>query len=130
MNKPLKIILYGFLLWLIPFITSFLFYTKEGTLTIDLFLFKSIMIVVGSAFGALLLALYFKKTEKNYLREGITIGIIWFIVSIILDLIILVPMSQMSIANYFSEIGIRYLTIPIMSTTIGYVAENKTAKQI
>jgi len=126
MNRQIKIILYGFLTWLIPFITAFLFYTKEGELTIDLFLFKSIMIVAGSAAGALLLIIYFRKIEKNYLREGITVGLAWLAINIILDLIILVPMSQMNTGAYFAEIGLRYLTIPITSTAIGYVAENKS----
>jgi hypothetical protein len=125
MNRQIKIILYGFLTWLIPFITAFLFYTKEGELTIDLFLFKSIMIVAGSAAGALLLILYFRKIEKNYLREGITVGLAWLTINIILDLIILIPMSRMNTGAYFAEIGLRYLTIPITSTAIGYVAENK-----
>jgi len=56
LNKYLTNILYGFLAWLIPFVASLFFYTREGELTIDIFLFKSIMIVVGSfsaAFGFL-----------------------------------------------------------------------------
>ena len=80
----------------------------------------------GSAAGALLLIIYFRKIEKNYLREGITVGLAWLAINIILDLIILVPMSQMNTGAYFAEIGLRYLTIPITSTAIGYVAENKS----
>jgi len=34
MKKYLKNILYGFLAWLIPFVASFFFYTREGELTI------------------------------------------------------------------------------------------------
>lgn len=55
MKKYPKNILYGFFAWLIPFVASFFFYTREGELTIDIFLFKSIMIVVGSFSAAFLL---------------------------------------------------------------------------
>ncbi len=117
--------LYGFLAWLIPFIISFFFYTKEGKLTIDLHLFKSIMIVVGCASAAYLLISYFKKIEAEYLNEGIRVGVVWLVVNILLDLLILVPMSGMFIADYFAQIGLRYLAIPAMSVSVGTALSNK-----
>lgn len=125
MNKYFRNILYGFLAWLIPFVASIFFYTKGGKLTIDVFLFKSIMIVVGSISGSILLVSYFKRINRAYLKEGIIVGVVWFGMNILLDLLILVPMSKMSIADYFSQIGIRYLVIPAMSITVGTVLKNK-----
>ena len=125
MNKYLKNILYGFLAWLIPFVVSFFFYTREGELTINIFLFKSIMIVVGSFSAAFLLVSYFKKINAEYFKEGIIVGLTWFGINIILDLLILIPMSGMSIPDYFAQIGIRYLVIPAMSIAVGTALENK-----
>jgi len=125
MNKYLKNILYGFLAWLIPFVASFFFYTREGELTINIFLFKSIMIVVGSFSAAFLLVSYFKKINAEYFKEGIIVGLTWFGINIILDLLILIPMSGMSIPDYFAQIGIRYLVIPAMSIAVGTALENK-----
>lgn len=125
MNKYLKNVLYGFLAWLIPFLASFFFYTKEGELTIDVFLFKSIMIVVGSFSAAVLLVSYFKKINEAYFKEGIITGIIWFGINILLDLLILIPMSGMSIAEYFTRIGIGYLVIPVMCITVGTALKNR-----
>jgi hypothetical protein len=93
MKKYLKNILYGFLAWLIPFAASFFFYTREGKLTIDIFLFKSIMIVLGSFSAAFLLVSYFKKINADYFKEGIIVGLTWFGINILLDLLILIPMS-------------------------------------
>ncbi|MEE9564749.1 MAG: hypothetical protein V3V63_03470 [Candidatus Hydrothermarchaeaceae archaeon] len=124
MNKTLKIALFGFLTWLIPFVVSFFFYSKEGQPLIDIFLFKSIMIVVGSLTGASLLVLYFRGLKKDYLKEGVIVGLAWFAINIIMDLAVLVPMSGMSIGSYFAQIGLRYIIIPIMSTAMGYVADN------
>lgn len=124
-KKHLKNILYGFLAWLIPFVSSFFFYTKQGGLSIDIFLFKSIMIVIGSISAAFLLVSYFKKIKANYLKEAITVGIVWFIINIALDLLILIPMSGMGIADYFTQIGIRYLVIPAMAVMIGKALEDK-----
>jgi uncharacterized membrane protein YpjA len=125
LNKYVRNVLYGFLAWLIPFVASFFFYSREGELTIDIFLFKSIMIVVGSFSAAILLVSYFKNINVDYLKEGIIIGLIWFGINIVLDLLILIPMSGMSITDYFTQIGLRYLAIPAMSIAVGTALKNK-----
>jgi len=61
MNKKIRNILYGFLAWLIPFVTAFFFYSKEGGLVIDIFLFKSIMIIVVCNFRSLPFSFLFQK---------------------------------------------------------------------
>lgn len=124
MNKTLKNILFGFIAWLIPFVASFPFYGKDG-LMIDIFLFKSIMIVVGSVTAAVLLVLYFKKITTGYLKEGIVVGIVWFVLNIALDLLILLPMSGMSVPAYFTQIGLGYLSIPAMAIAVGASLGNK-----
>lgn len=125
MNKHLKIILFGFLTWLIPFVSAFFFYTREGKLSIDIFLFKSIMIVVGSISGAILLISYFRRITASYFKEGVMVGFIWLGINILLDLLVLIPMSGMSIADYFTQIGLRYLVIPAMSIAMGTALSNK-----
>jgi hypothetical protein len=125
MNKHVRNVLYGFLAWLIPFVISIFFYTKEGGLTIDVFFFKTIMILVGALSAAILLILYFKKINTDYLKEGIYVGLTWFIINILLDLLVLIPMSGMSITNYFIQIGLRYLVMPVMSIMVGIVLANK-----
>ena len=125
MKKYLKNILYGFLAWLIPFAASFFFYTSQGKLTIDVRFFKSIMVVVGSISAALLLISYFKKIKSNYIKESIIVGLTWFAINIILDIIILIPMSGMSFTDYFTQIGLGYIVIPVMSIMIGIALENK-----
>ena len=43
MNKTVRNFLYGFLAWLIPFVSAFFFYSKEGGLVLDIFLFTIIL---------------------------------------------------------------------------------------
>ena len=125
MKKYLKNLLYGFLSWLIPFVSAFFFYSGQGELAIDIFLFKSIMIVVGSISAAFLLVSYFKKINGNYFKEGVVVRISWFAINIILDILILLPMSGMSFPDYFAQIGLRYLAIPAFSIAVGAVLTNK-----
>ena len=125
MNKHFRNVLYGFLAWLIPFIASFPFFTKDGGLSIDIFLFKTIMIIVGSISASILLVSYFKRISTSYLKEGIYIGVSWFIINILLDLVVLIPMSGMAISDYLLQIGLRYLVMPVMATALGVALTNK-----
>jgi hypothetical protein len=117
-KKVLKIALYGFISWIIPFIASIFFFSKEG-LVIDKFLFKSIMILVGSISATFLLISYFKSVRSNFLREGIIVGISWYAINILFDLLVLIPMSKMSIADYCMQIALVYSVIIAMSITVG-----------
>ncbi len=83
------------------------------------------MILVGSITAAFLLVSYFKKVSNGYLKEGIIVGVIWFGISILLDLLVLIPMSGMSISDYFTQIGLRYLAMPAMSIAVGAALANK-----
>ncbi len=123
MKKALKIGCFGFLTWLVPFVISLLFFTKDGQPIMDIFLIKSIMIVLSSVFGAFLLIIYFRKIDLNFLREGAFIGMSWFVINCILDILVLLPLTGMSMTTWFAQIGMRYLMIPVMSISIGYNVE-------
>lgn len=125
MNRYLKIVLYGFVAWLIPFVASFFFYTSEGTLTVDVRFFKSVMMVVGTATAAVLLVSYFKKIQADYLKEGVIVGLVWLMVNILLDVASLVLMFGMPLADYFMNIGLGYLAMPAMSIMVGAALANK-----
>jgi len=123
MKRVLKIVYFGFLTWLVPFVVSLLFFTKEGQPIMDIFLIKSIMIVLSSVFGAFLLIIYFRKIDLNFLREGVSIGVSWFVINCILDILVLLPFTGMSLTTWFAQIGMRYLMIPVMSISMGYIVE-------
>ncbi len=122
MKKIFKIIVLGLLIWLICFIIGFIAWPLHES---QFMLFKSIMVVSSSIVGILFLSYYFNKIEAKYLNEGILIGIIWFAVNIIMDLIVLVGLLKTPIADYLISPGIAYLTIPIMSIGIGSILNKK-----
>lgn len=124
-KRHFKAILYGVIAWLVPFVLAFFFYSKEGELIIDIFFFKTIMIVIGAIIAAILLVFYFKKVKQDFFKESVYIGILWFFINIVLDLLILIPMSKMMLDVYFMQIGLRYLVIPVMTMMIGAVLEDK-----
>ncbi len=122
MNKPIRNSFWGFILWLSCFIIGFVVFPLHES---NVFLFKTIMIVASTIIGTLMFIRYFEKVESNFLSEGITIGIVWFVVNIILDLIVLVGMLKTPLVEYLLGTGLRYINIPVMSSGIGFILSRK-----
>ena len=118
----------AFLTWLVPFVCAIPFYGKDGLL-VDQQLFKSIMIVVGSITATILIIWCFRPVEKNYTREAVVTGIVWLFANWILDLIVLVGLLGMTLPDYATQIGLRYLVIPAMVIAAGVVADEAVKKK-
>ncbi len=120
-----RLIGFGILTWLIPFVVAIPFYTPSGLPVIDQTFFKTIMIVVGAAVGSLLLVLHFDRTHNLFLREGIIVGVVWLVINWVLDFVVLLPLNGMDPLTYFEQIGLRYLVLLFMAVTIGYIVERQ-----
>jgi len=114
-----KALLYGCLVWLIPFIVSILIFPIKTSLPS---LFESIMPVIITICVVFFSILYYRKLEANMLNEGIMLGIVWFAISLVLDLLMFMwgPM-KMTFANYMMDIGLTYLIIPAITIGFGYL---------
>jgi hypothetical protein len=65
------------------------------------------------------------QIEKDHLKEGIWLGVVWLGLNWLLDLVCLLPLSKMPYLQYFKEIGLRYLVMPAMTIPVGYVLSKK-----
>ncbi len=126
MRSIKKALLYGFLVWLIPFVTAFLIYPIHESNRI---LFESIMPVVITICVVSFAYLYFKNVDNNFFKEGLLVGVLWFAICIAIDLPMFMqgPM-KMTFANYVMDIGLTYLMIPAITIGFGYLLE-KRARQ-
>ncbi|MCG6194242.1 hypothetical protein LFX25_13405 [Leptospira sp. FAT2] len=122
----IRIFAYGFLVWLIPFMVAIPFHTPDGQLLTDIFLFKSVMILVGNLTGCILIAALALKITGKKFSILLTTGLIWLAINWGLDFLILIPMSKMSVSDYFIKIGLGYLTMVIIPSAVGYVADRST----
>jgi len=123
MKRYLKVGLFGFLTWLVPFVVAFLIYPIRTSYRS---LFESIMAVVVTISAVLFAVLYFRKLTTGFLSQGILVGIIWFVINIVLDLILFMegPM-KMSFSDYIMDIGLTYLIIPAVTIGFGYILQRK-----
>jgi hypothetical protein len=85
------------------------------------------MAVVVTASAVLFAVLYFRKLTSGFLSQGILLGIIWFIINIVIDLMLFMegPM-KMSFADYMMDIGLTYLIIPAVTIGFGFLLRQKS----
>lgn len=114
--------IYGFLLWIIPFLASVVIFPLKKT---DPAFFQSSLGVISMALAMLLTVLYFRKTQGN-LREGILLGLVFAFISWFFDFFFFIwgPI-KMPLAAYIKEIGIGYLLYIIIPTGFGYLLGRK-----
>jgi uncharacterized membrane protein len=126
MKSIKKTLLYGFLIWLFPFVIAFSIFPIRVSNRV---LFESIMPVVLTVSVVFFTYLYFKKLEDNFIKEGVMLGIIWLAISFVMDLAMFMegPM-KMAFSDYVMDIGLIYLMIPIMTVGFGYLSKTKTKK--
>lgn len=117
---------FGFLSWLIPFVVSFVFFKPGGALAVPYATFKSAITLVGAVTGCFLLFRYFKHVDGDFVRNGFVVGVSWLFINIMLDTLILIPIMKTTFADYFMSIGLSYISIPVISITMGYLLEGKT----
>jgi hypothetical protein len=126
-EKPMRsfgmLVLYGCILWLVPFVVAvgiFPLHTSNRPL------FESIMPVVLTIAVVLVSILYFRNVDKEYLRAGIRLGVVAFIVSFVIDLFLFSwgPM-KMPFGEYVGDIGLTYLIYPAVTVGIGYLLTRK-----
>ena len=126
MSSWKKALLYGVLVWVIPFVVAIFIYPIR---TNDRALFESIMPVVLTLSVVSLTTFYFEKTNANFLREGIIVGVVWLGISLALDLLMFVrgPIN-MSLNDYLKDIGLTYLIIPTITVGLGFILGKKTVQ--
>jgi hypothetical protein len=121
MNRYLKIGLFGFLIWMIPFAVSVLIFPlRAGQRP----LFESIMPVVIAIWTVFFSIICFSKGYGRFLNDGILIGLVWLAMSMALDVIVFsAGQFMMPLKDYVADIAITYLMIPAITSGFGYLME-------
>ena len=111
-------LLLGFFDWLLPFAVSFVIFPLRKS---NYYLFESLMTVLVVLSAIIFSVIYF--TQKISVREGLMLGILWLAINLAIDLLIFLPKSpmQMPFLAYMSQIGIKYLSIPIITIGIALI---------
>lgn len=121
MNKIIKRLLLGLLIWAVPFFSSFFVWdVKQNAPSISQDWFNAVMAFTWAIGFAIAMYIYFKDVKKNTVKEGWLTGLTWYAEMVVLDLIFLVGFFEMELTSYFPVL-VTYLNTVILSAAIGYM---------
>jgi hypothetical protein len=114
-------VLYGVLLWLIPFLAGFAaFPLKQAGSP----LFETILAVVLASTTAWLAARFVRRAGHCTWRLGARLGFLWMVICLVLDAGFFTWGPQaLGLWPYLSDIGLTYLMIPAITAAVGWTAE-------
>ncbi len=116
-----RLLLFAFAVWLIPFVVSIVIFPLRESGSP---LFETVMPVTLALVGLAFALLHFNRLRTNFLRQGIMLGVLFFAVSVLIDLpLMLPPPIQMSFGQYVADVGLTYLIYPIITIGLGYALE-------
>ena len=125
LKNDLKIITFGFMVWLIPTIVTYI-----TSFTSGLYLFE-IISALSIAITVIIFAyLYFIDLDSHFIKYGIIIGVIWIIISIVLDIIlVLLGITKLTLSQYLFYVAPIYIIIPAVTIGFGLYKDQIKEKQ-
>lgn len=125
LKNDLKIITFGFMVWLIPTIVTYI-----TSFTSGLYLFE-IISALSIAITVIIFAyIYFKDLDSHFIRDGIILGMIWIIISIVLDIIlVLLGITKLTLSQYLFYVAPIYIIIPAVTIGFGLYKDQIKEKQ-
>ena len=123
MNSIKKALLFSFLIWLIAFGSAFLIFPIHQTNRV---FFESIMPVILSILTSFFTFKYFQCVTGGFINEGLLLGIIIILVNWLIDAGLMLTPSpmQMTLSEYFQDIGFTYFMILPITMGYGFVASH------
>ena len=122
MNKRVKIILLGLMIWVIKFIVGGAIFSTAGENgpSIGVWWINGITAFFVAIGLALALFLVYRDKGQNYKRTAWEAGIAWYVILLLMDLIVLVVLFGLELELWFPLIllDFKVLIIPIV---VGYL---------
>ena len=128
-NQLIRTILFGFLIWFIPaLVATLLWDVSTNEPVIDIIWFNSVIGAVWSSNFAFFAYIYFNNLKEDYSKYGLIAGIIWYIMSFLLDFLVVVVVLNLGV-NAFLPGVIVYINNLVLAIMIGYLLNRKFLNQ-
>lgn len=121
MKTTLHFLLISFLIWAIPFVSSFPFFGRDGKLIVSFWVFKLVMALVLTL-SSFFLFQWFYRVNPHAATGILSLILLGFgaaLASIFLDAFTVIPFNNMPVLQYTTEVASFYLLIVIISLITG-----------
>ena len=128
MRKCLRLLLFGFLSWLLTFLASVCILPLKAEYRP---LFETLVGVCLAISTVLFTVIYFRKVQTGYIREGVFLGLAFLVCNIVFDLCLFMenPM-KIPFTAYMMDVGLTYLSMPVVALGLAYSLQTCTKQQV
>ncbi|HEX6462659.1 MAG TPA: hypothetical protein VFZ58_05350 [Candidatus Saccharimonadales bacterium] len=112
MQSVKRAVLYGIGVWLLLVVVSSLLFSLEKR---DDTLFESVKFVSLATIVVGFFTAYLRPLKKSSLNEGIMVGALWSVMTVVLDLgLYTLGLFNLSLFDYFKDVASSYIVMPIL----------------
>lgn len=121
MKTTLHFLLISFLIWVIPFVSSFPFFGRDGKLIASFWVFKLTMVVVLTLSSLFLFQWFYTANPQAAvgIPNLLLLGLGAAMISILFDAFTVIPFNKMPVSQYAAQVASFYLLIVIISLVTG-----------
>ncbi|MFX0072511.1 MAG: hypothetical protein ACFFAO_15610 [Candidatus Hermodarchaeota archaeon] len=128
-REIIRTIIFGFLIWFIPaLVATLLWDVSKNQPAIDNIWYNAILGAVWSSNFAFVAYLYFKNLKDDYSKYGFITGIIWYIMSFLLDFLVVVIILNLGIESFLPGVVV-YINNFVLAGMIGYLLMKKIQRE-
>jgi hypothetical protein len=110
MTRYLNLLSRGLIIWLVPLLISFLFYTPQRELVTSYAFFKSVMVM---ALVGVTLAVNLIRPVRSF--PVWQVALVYTLISLLADILVLVPFMRLTLGQYIEQIALMYVIIPALT---------------
>lgn len=124
LQRPLRAILYGVLIWIIAFVIAIPVYSPTD---------QTLMHGVENfAFPILLMAFFYDYMRRvaptSFTRESVVLGVVWMVIQIVVDVLILLALFKSDARDWFFQVALSYLSMPPTFWLVGLLIDRVKGK--
>ncbi|HTV73609.1 MAG TPA: hypothetical protein VME66_07895 [Candidatus Acidoferrales bacterium] len=105
---------FGVMSWIVPFVASIALYPLKAT---NEPLFETIVSILILVSAGGLGRLWYRTVPPVHVSDGFALGTAWLLINVVLDQSMLLSIfgpQRMPLAVYLTQVGLKYLIIPIV----------------
>jgi hypothetical protein len=110
MTRYLNLLSRGLIIWLVPLLISFLFYTPQRELVTSVAFFKSAMVM--ALVGVTLVVNLIRPVRSFSVWQ---VALVYTLISLLADILVLVPFMRLTLGQYVEQIALMYVIIPALT---------------
>jgi hypothetical protein len=123
-RQSLRALIAGIIVWMVPFAVGTALVTPGGQPRVSFIVFKVVLVATLALTGVVAGWWLAKKGDLGSLLAIAAASLAAIAVNLVLDMVVLLPITNQAATEYLSEVAVSYLLIPVAYATAQWQASH------